>query len=341
MGNVVAVLGGGRIGRVHVQMLKRYERNARIKYIADPYPTPEMEQWAREYDVPTVITDAEEVFRDPEVNCIFICSPTPTHSNYILQACETGKHVYCEKPLDSDISRIHQAIEAIDRSGIRFLMGFMRRFDKNHQKLRQLVADGELGEPHIIKLCSRDPAPPSYDYINASGGIFFDSMIHDFDLARFFSGSEVVDVYALGNALVDIKIGEIGDVDTAISALRFESGALAIIDLSRRSNCGYDQRAEVHGSKGYAQVTNVPETTVVHGSPSGVRLDKPVFFFLERYANAFAEAQRTFFEMVNEGKESPVTAFDGLQAVRIAMAAKRSLKEKRSVSINDMELRSM
>jgi myo-inositol 2-dehydrogenase/D-chiro-inositol 1-dehydrogenase len=334
--NVVAILGAGRIARVHAEALSRYRPDIRIKYVADPYLTEESQQWATQIGVEQICKDAECVFADTEVTCVFICSPTPTHCSYILRACETGKHVYCEKPLDSDIGKIYQAIEAIDRSGIKFLMGFMRRFDKNQQKLQQTIARGQIGTPQIIKLCSRDPALPPYPYIATSGGIYFDSMIHDFDLARFFSGSEVSEVYACGNALIDPHVADYGDIDTALAVLKFESGAVGLIDLSRQSNCGYDQRTEVHGSSGFAQVANVPETTVSIHNEQGVHTDKPVYFFLERYADAFVHAQAAFFDMVNHNATPPVTAYDGLQAVRIARAAQLSLQENRPVRLAEI-----
>ncbi len=334
--DVVAILGAGRIARVHVEMLVRYQRNVRIKYIVDPYLNEESEQWALSMGIEHAGKDAEAVFSDREVESIFICSPTPTHCTYILRACETGKNIYCEKPLDSDIQKIYQAIEAIKASGVKFLMGFMRRFDVNQQKLQQTVAGGAVGTPQIIRLCSRDPALPPYPYIESSGGIFFDSMIHDFDLARFYAGSEVEEIYAGGNALIDPKVSELGDIDTAFAVLRFQSGAVGLIDLSRQSNCGYDQRTEVHASKGTVQMTNVPETTVVVRNEEGVHQDKPVYFFLERYADAFAQAHRAFLDMIHNGTEAPVTAYDGLQAVRIAKAARISWLENRPVKLEEI-----
>ncbi len=334
--NVVAIFGAGRIARVHAEALVRYQPSVRIKYIIDPYLSAEAEQWAKSIGVEHTGKDADVVFQDAEVDCLFICSPTPTHCEYIMRACETGKNIYCEKPLDSDIQKIYKAIDAIKESGVKFLMGFMRRFDVNQQKLQATVVSGAVGDPQIIKLCSRDPALPPYEYIRTSGGIYFDSMIHDFDLARFFSGSEVTEVYACGNALVDKKVKDLGDIDTALAVLKFASGAVGLIDLSRQSNCGYDQRTEVHASKGFVQVSNVPETTVSVHNEEGVHYDKPVYFFLERYANAFVNAQKTFFEMVNEGREAPVTAYDGLQAVRIARAAQLSLEQDRPVKLDEI-----
>ena len=334
--NTVAILGAGRIARVHVQMLRMHFPEVRIKYIVDPFLNEDMVSWARSMRIERVEAAPDAMFADDEVDAVLICSPTPTHSDYIMRACEAGKSIYCEKPLDSSIEQIHKAIETVERTHTKFLMGFMRRFDDNQRRLNEQIRSGAIGDPQIVKLCSRDPALPSYGYIQSSGGIYFDSMIHDFDLARFHSGSEIREVYALGAALVDPKVRELGDVDTAIVSLTFESGAIGVIDLSRQSNCGYNQRVEVHGSKGCVQMQNVPETTVVLRDEHGVRAEKPVYFFLERYANAFANAQETFFRVVNEGLEPPVTIYDGLQAVRVARAAQMSLDEHRPVRIDEI-----
>ncbi|MGI6176165.1 MAG: inositol 2-dehydrogenase [Christensenellales bacterium] len=335
--NVVGILGAGRIARVHADALVKFQPGVRIKHIIDPYLTEEAAAWAKSIGVEHVSKESEDLFTDPEVDSVFICSPTPTHCDFIMRACEVKKNIYCEKPLAADIPSIHKAIAAIEKSGVKFLMGFMRRFDDNQMKLRAAIENGTIGDPQIIKLCSRDPEPPPYAYIETSGGLYFDSMIHDFDLARYYSDSEVEEVYALGVSLVDPKIGELGDVDTAIVSLKFASGAIGVIDLSRKSNSGYEQRTEVHGSKGCVSMGNVPESTIQITNDSGVLSDKPVYFFLERYEKAFVTAQAAFFATVNEGKPAPVTAFDGLQAVRLAKAAQKSKDEARPVLLSEID----
>jgi myo-inositol 2-dehydrogenase/D-chiro-inositol 1-dehydrogenase len=335
--NVVGILGAGRIGRVHAESITNNFPYVSIKYIADPYLSPEAEAWAKDLGIAHAVKDADVIFNDPEVDCVVIGSPTPTHCDFILKACASGKNIYCEKPMDSDIGRIYKAIDAIEKSGVKFMIGFMRRFDASQKKMRDSIAEGKLGRPEILKLCSRDPGLPPYEYIAVSGGAYFDQMIHDIDLARYFAMSEVEEVYAVGAALVDPKVAEYGDVDTAIAVLKFENGALCTIDTSRRSNCGYDQRTEVHGSLGCMQVNNVPETNTVFRCPEGVIEDKPVYFFLERYHQAFVSAQKAFFDMVNNDLPSPVTGNDGLQAVRVAKAAQKSKDEGRPVKMSEIE----
>jgi myo-inositol 2-dehydrogenase/D-chiro-inositol 1-dehydrogenase len=334
--NIVAILGGGRIAKVHIETLRKNFPTVRMKYMVDPYLTEEMTQWAKEMGVENAEKEAGIVFNDPEVDCVFICSPTPTHSDYILRCCETKKNVYCEKPLDSSVERIKMAISAVEKSGIKFFMGFMRRFDVNQRRMKEIIDSGKIGKPEIIKTCSRDPELPTYKYIETSGGLFFDSMIHDFDLARYFSNSEITEVYAVGNALVDPKVKELGDVDTAVVSVKFESGAIGICEESRRSGCGYDQRTEVHCSQGWTAMGNVPETTVEVHANDVVSQDRPVYFFLERYANAFENAQKAFFASVNEDASIPVTIYDGYKAVLVAKAAQKSLEEGRAVKICEM-----
>lgn len=336
MGNVVAILGGGRIARVHVEILRKFHSDVRVKYLIDPFMTDELKDWSLKNGVEEVGLDADTVFGDSEVNCVFICSPTPTHSDYIIKACENHKNIYCEKPLDSSIERIKKAIAAVEKSDIKMFMGFMRRFDVNQRKMKEIVESGKIGKPEIIKTCSRDPELPTYKYIETSGGLFFDSMIHDFDLARYFSGSEIEEVYAIGDALTDPKVKEFGDVDTAIVSVKFKSGAIGVCEESRRSGCGYDQRTEVHCEKGWVSIGNVPETTVEVHAENEVKSDRPVYFFLERYENAFKNAQTAFFDVVNENKPIPVTIYDGLNAVLVAKAAQKSLEDGRAVKINEM-----
>lgn len=335
--NVIGILGAGRIGRLHAENIVHFLPNVKIKYIVDTYLTPEIKSWANSIGVTNVNKDPNVIFNDTEIDSIFICSPTPTHCDFILKACDTKKNVFCEKPLDSDLSRIYKAMDAINKSRIKFLMGFMRRFDVNHKKIHDSIAAGSIGKPEIIKICSRDPGLPSFEYIASSGGLFFDMMIHDFDLARYFSLSEVEEVYAKGAVLVDSRMTNYGDVDTAIVTLQFKNGALGVIDDSRRTTYGYDQRMEVHGEKGCIQVSNIISSTVTLNNEKGVLYDKPVNFFLERYNNAFIEEEKTFFEVVNKDKPAPVTVVDGLQSILIAMAAKKSFIENRPVKISEIQ----
>ncbi|MGI6779054.1 MAG: inositol 2-dehydrogenase [Acetivibrionales bacterium] len=338
MGKKVAVgiLGAGRIGKLHATNISGM-KDAEIKVIADPFANEEMRRWAEGIGVDNLTKDPEKVFRDPEINAVIICSSTDTHADYIIKAAEAGKHIFCEKPIDLDVGKIKKALEAVEKAGVKLQVGFVRRFDHNHKKVHDLVVEGKVGTPHIVKITSRDPQRPPMEYVKVSGGIFIDMMIHDFDMARYLSGSEVEEVYAAGSVLIDPKFKEYDDVDTAMVILKFTSGALGFIDNSRETLYGYDQRTEVFGSKGCAAVENDTPNTAVLTTSEGVFKDKPVWFFLERYNDAFIAEIRAFFDAIINDTETPVTGIDGLRPVQIAYAAQKSLKEGRPVKIKEIE----
>jgi len=240
--------------------------------------------------------------------------------------------------VDLSVAKVKAALAAAKAAGIKLQVGFNRRFDHNFRKVRDLVEAGAVGDPHVIKITSRDPAPPSPAYAAVSGGIFLDMTIHDFDMARFQAGSEVEEVYAAGAVLVDPAIGAAGDIDTAIITLRFKNGALGVIDNSRRAAYGYDQRVEVFGSKGAAAAENDAASTVRLSSDAGVVGEKPLYFFLERYKEAFISEMRAFVEAIAKGGPVPVSGEDGLQDLLVALAAKKSLAEKRPVRLSEIPL---
>jgi myo-inositol 2-dehydrogenase/D-chiro-inositol 1-dehydrogenase len=266
---------------------------------------------------------------------VLICSSTNTHADYVQRAAKANKHVFCEKPVDFDLTKIRKTLEMVDRSGVKFQIGFNRRFDHNFARIRQMVVEGRIGVPQILKITSRDPAPPSMEYVRVSGGIFLDQMIHDFDMARFLLGSEAVSVHACGAVLISEEIGKEGDVDTALVSLQFENGAIGVIDNSRKAVYGYDQRAEVFGSKGCCRTENDVPTRVSVETENGVTTDKPHYFFLERYAEAFAEEMKAFVGAISEGKEIRCGANDALMPVLMGLAAKKSLMENRTVLVKE------
>lgn len=214
-----------------------------------------------------------------------------------------------------------------------FQVGFNRRFDHNFKAVRQLVTDGKVGDVHIVKVTSRDPAPPPVEYVKVSGGLFLDMMIHDFDMVRYLSNSEVEEVFASGAVLVDPAIGEAGDVDTAVVTLKFKNGALGIIDNSRKAAYGYDQRVEVFGSKGCVTVENDTDNSTKLSTEESVTSLKPKYFFLERYKDSFIDEVNCFFDAIRNGTKPIVGSADGLNAVKVALAAKESLATGRPVKI--------
>lgn len=334
----IGIIGVGRIGKIHAENIAYFMREARLKAVADVNLTPAIETWARGLGVETITRDPNVIFADKEIQAVIICSSTDTHADFIVAAAKAGKHVFCEKPVDTTVAKVRAALEAIKKANVKLQVGFNRRFDHNFRRVRDLVESGDVGSPQIIKITSRDPAPPPVSYVAVSGGIFLDMMIHDFDMARFQAGSEVVEVHAQGAVLVDEGIGKAGDVDTAIVTLRFANGALGVIDNSRKAVYGYDQRVEVFGSKGSAAAENDTQSTVRLSTETRVSSDKPLYFFLERYKEAFIAEMRAFIAAIAGNKTVPVSGEDGLQDLLIALAAKKSLLEKRPVRIAEIPL---
>ena len=260
-----------------------------------------------------------------------------THSKYIIEAAHAGKNIFCEKPIDYDLSKVHAAINAAKEAGVKLQIGFCRRFDHNHRAVYDMVRDGKVGKVNIIKISSRDPEPPPVSYVKVSGGIFYDMMIHDFDMARFLAGSEVTEVNAVGSVLVDPGIGEAGDVDTALVTLKFANGAIGVIDNSRKAVYGYDQRVEVFGSEGCAEDQNDTPNTAVLSTADGAVHGVAYKVMWDRYTGAFVAEMQAFADAVINGKETPVTGEDGLYPVLMAAAATKSLHEGRPVKISEIE----
>ncbi len=328
----IGIIGAGRIGKIHAENIA-FMSNARLKAVADVNLTEEIQTWAKDLGVQSMSENPESVIEDDDIHAVLICSSTDTHADFVIQAAQAGKHIFCEKPVDLTVARVAAALDVVNKAEVKLQVGFNRRFDHNFRRVRELVESGAVGTPHLIKISSRDPAPPPPDYIAVSGGIFLDMTVHDFDMARFQAGSEVTEVYAIGANLIDPAIGKAGDVDTAVVTLRFESGALGLIDNSRETSYGYDQRVEVFGSKGSAAAENDAPCTVKLSCEAGVIGEKPLYFFLERYKESYVTEVRAFVDAVANDKPVPVTGEDGLQDLRIGLAAKLSLLEERPVKL--------
>lgn len=330
----IGIIGCGRIGRIHADNLRRMPF-AELRAVSDVNADAALEAWAKDRNIPRVTRDSSDIMNDPEIGAVLICSSTDTHVPLIIQAAQAGKHIFCEKPVSMDIRQTAAAVEAANRAGVQLQIGFNRRFDHNFNRVRELVEKGTVGDLQVVKITSRDPGPPPIEYVRVSGGIFMDMMIHDFDMARFLTGSEVEEVYAQGGVLIDPAFAECGDVDTAIATLRFRNGALGVIDCSRKAVYGYDQRVEVFGSKGCVTVANDYPNTAEISSAEGIMRDKPLHFFLERYNGAYVEEIRQFIDGIAGGGPLPVEGGDAYEAERIALAAKLSLRLGRPVKIGE------
>lgn len=334
----VGIIGAGRIGKVHTKSICTLVKNAKIKTIADPFMNEDTANWAKDMGVENTTKDYKEILADPEIDAVLICSSTDTHSPISVEAIKAGKHVFCEKPIDHDVKKIQDVIEALKENKVKYQVGFNRRFDHNFEAVRDAVQGGKIGEPHIIKVTSRDPEPPSAEYVKVSGGMFLDMTIHDFDMVRYLAGCDAEEVYVEAAVLVDPAIGEAGDVDTAVITLKMENGAIAVIDNSRKAAYGYDQRAEVFGSKGMVATANDTLSSAVLSTEAGVTGEKPLYFFLERYMDSFAKEMNCFINAIENNTDTPLGVVDGLKPVMMGLAAKKSLMEHRPVKISEIEM---
>ncbi|PID56217.1 inositol 2-dehydrogenase [candidate division KSB3 bacterium] len=326
------VIGAGRIGRMHARNLTFRIPDAEVLAVSDIY-VDGARNCAQECRIPKAVQDHREIMEDPDIDAIFVCSSTETHSQMIIEGAEAGKHIFCEKPIDADIARIDAALDAVEKAGVKLQIGFNRRFDPDFKHARDSVAAGRLGTPHVIKITSRDPEPPPIDYVKASGGLFFDMMIHDFDMCRYLMGEEVVEIYAAGTSLVDPKIGEVGDIDTAVVTLTYDSGAYCIIDNSRKAVYGYDQRIEVFGTEGCVVVGNPAPYAATFFKRGKVEYDPLHYFFLDRYKDAYLLETLEFIKCIKDDRVPAPTGIDGKIPVLMAMAAAESLKERRPVPL--------
>lgn len=331
----VGIIGAGRIGQVHAKSITYHIPQAKIVAISDIYYEG-AKRVAESLGIPNAYEDYHEILNNPEIDAVLICSSTDTHADIAVEAAEAGKHIFCEKPVDLTVAKIKKVISAVEKAGVKLQIGFNRRYDHNFAEIKRLANDGKLGKLQTIKITSRDPEPPSIDYVKVSGGIFLDMTVHDFDMARFIGG-EVEEVYANAAVTVDEAIGEAGDVDTALIALKFKNGAIGVIDNCRKACYGYDQRLEVFGTGGQASAANDTPTNVSYINENGNMTDKPLYFFLERYMQSFTDEMTEFINAVQNDELTKTTVNDGLEALRLGLAAKLSVKEHRPVKLSEIE----
>lgn len=331
----IGIIGAGRIGRVHADALTRRIPDAKVLAIADVNEAAATAA-AAEFGIPQASSDHQAILSSGSIDAVVICSSTDTHSQFITEAAQAGKHIFCEKPIDFDLARIDAALAAVDQAGVKLQIGFNRRFDPNHARVKRAVESGEIGTPHLLHIISRDPAPPPLAYIRVSGGMFLDMTIHDFDMARFLIGAEVEEIYAAAGVMVDPAIGEAGDVDTAMITLKFDNGVIGVIDNSRQAVYGYDQRVEVFGSKGAATTANWYPNAVTVSDADSVRRDLPLNFFMDRYTESYVAEMRAFIDTIVNDKPSPVTGREGRVPVVMGLAARKSYLENRPVRLDDI-----
>jgi myo-inositol 2-dehydrogenase/D-chiro-inositol 1-dehydrogenase len=334
------VLGVGRIGKIHIENLVNRIPGARVIALSDVFPD-ELATMEARYDIPDSFLDYRHVLELPNVDAVAICTPTNTHYQMILDAAAAGKHIFCEKPVELSIGKIRKIAEAVAQNRVKLMVGFNRRFDPNFWKVHETVRGGRIGVPHVLRITSRDPSPPPEEYIRASGGLFLDMTIHDFDMARYLMGSEIVEVYARASVLVDPIFRKAGDWDTAVVMLSFENGALGTIDNSRKAVYGYDQRVEVFGSDGMITVKNNTPDSHIFVDRTGTHSSLPLNFFMDRYTESYLKEMAAFVDAVDGDGPVPVGVNDGLMAVAVGLAAEKSVNESRPVRLSEINDRSV
>ena len=325
----IGLLGCGRIGQVHARSIKALD-GAQVVAVADALPDAAR---ALAQSCAAEVRDVDAILAATDIDAVVIGTPTDSHFDQIMAAAKAGKAIFCEKPVDMSVDNIRACRDVVARAGVTFLTGFNRRFDPNFASLRARIRDGAIGAVELVTITSRDPAPPPVSYIERSGGLFRDMMIHDFDMARFLVGEDFVRLHAVGSALVDPAIGAVGDVDTAAVILTTASGKICQISNSRRAAYGYDQRIEVHGAGGMLRAENQLESTVELATDQGFRRDPAQHFFLERYEAAYLAEMRAFVQAVTTGTPADPGIEDGLQAQIMADAASLSRQTGQPVDL--------
>ncbi len=333
----IGLIGAGRIGKIHAESIVNRIPDAELVAVSDV--NREAAEWiGTTFRVPHIDTDHQAMLAMADLDAVAICSATDTHAHIITDAARAGKHIFCEKPIAAELAVIDVALDAVEQAGVVLQVGFNRRFDPSFKAARAAIFSGQLGEPRVLRITSRDPGAPPISYIKVSGGLFLDMTIHDFDMARFLVDSPITEVYAVGAALVDPAIASEGnDIDTAVITLRYANGAFCTIDNCRETTYGYDQRVEWFGSKGRVAVENhTPNRTVVTDA-GGVHSPKPLHFFLERYMDAYVAEMQAFIHALTTKTPPTVTGFDGREPVVIGLAAWKSLRENRPVKLYEVD----
>lgn len=331
----VGVIGTGRIGKLHIEHLSQNIPEADLVAICS-LDIDTAKSIAEQFNIHTITTEYHSLISNTQIDAVIVASSTNTHVEICKASAAAGKHIFCEKPIALDLDQIDETLVSIENASVKLQVGFNRRFDKNFMQVYEAIVSGEIGEPHMLRITSRDPAPPPIEYVRISGGMFLDMTIHDFDMARYLIGEEVDEIYAAGGVHIDQNIGKAGDIDTAIVTLRFQNGVLATIDNSRQAVYGYDQRVEVFGSKGMMSVGNPLTNTVNFSGSAGSRTALPPYFFIERYKEAYLSEMQAFIRCIIEDTQPLVTGEDGRVPIVMGFAAAKSIRENRPVLLSEI-----
>lgn len=332
----IGIIGAGRIGQVHADTITFRLRNANLVGVSSG--SRKLAERCSLAHGCEPYYDYHELIEDPAVDAVCICSASNQHTAQIIAAARAGKHIFCEKPIDTSLPVIDKALQEVRKAGVKLQVGFNRRFDQNYRRVRSAIVNGEIGVPQIMHITSRDPSPPPLEYVKNSGGIWMDCTIHDLDMARYLIGSEVDEVYVLGAVNINPEIEQYGDVDTSIVSLRFKNGVIGTIDNSRQAVYGYDQRCEVLGSSGSIHINNNYQNSAVISNDKAVMRDLPLNFFMDRYTESFIVELNEFCDAVLNDTSVPCTGMDGRAPVVIALAAKKSFQEGRPVKVSEVDI---
>ena len=325
----LALFGAGRIGKIHAATIAA-NPDCKLEAIVDIYE-PAAQELAKKYAAKVKTT--QEVFNDPHIDGVLICSATNTHADLIEMAARANKAIFCEKPIDLNLDRVKSCLKIVKEHKASLSLGFNRRFDSNFIALKQALDAGKIGKAELITISSRDPEPPPLEYIKVSGGIFKDMMIHDFDIAVWLKAEMPIAVSARASCLVNPEIAKYNDYDTAVVSLEFADGSLAVITNSRRASYGYDQRLEVHGELGMLSMENILENTVSISNKDGSNKAKPLYFFLERYMQAYANELNSFVDCFKNNQQPEPSGKDGENALILAIAAQESVRTAKTIAI--------
>lgn len=331
----IGIIGAGRIGQVHADNITFRLRNANLVGVSSGSRML-AERCSLAHGCEPYY-DYNELCENPEVDAVCICSASNQHTEQIIAAARAGKHIFCEKPIDTNLEVIDKALVEVRKAGVKLQVGFNRRFDQNYRRVRAAITAGEIGDPQILHIISRDPSPPPLEYVKNSGGIWLDCAIHDMDMSRFLIGDEIDEIYAIGAVNIDPAIKQYGDVDTSIVTLKFRNGVIGSIDNSRQAVYGYDQRCEVLGSGGSIHINNNYQNSAVISNAVSVKRDLPMNFFMDRYDDSFIIELSEFCDSVLNDKPVSCTGLDGRAPVVMAIAAKKSYNEGRPVKLSEVD----
>lgn len=333
----IGIVGLGRMGQEHLQIISEHISNAKVKAVCDINFNNNAKELIKKYGIREKYSDYKEMLKDSSLDIIYVCTPIDSLTKISIDCIKADKHTFCEENLSKSVDDIKELMKVIEKNKAKFFVGLNKRFDNNFNSVRDTVIQGKVGEPQIIKITSRDPDFPSLEYLKTSGGLFFDMTVDDFDMLRYLTGSEIVEVYAMGAVLIDQSIKEFNDIDTATLNVKLSNGVLCVIDNSRRALYGYDQRVEVHGSLGMVTTSNELQSKAKIYTGYGVIEEKPQYLIIERYKQAYIKESQHFIKCILEDKEPLTGCNDSLEALYAAKAAMKSLIENRPVKISEIK----